>query len=88
MYMISFQNDKLTVTIDMGHTRDVYSLGVMSENLLEYLTELGLLRNGYMYICIAACQQQEVWRVLFGLLNMLQYRAYTEKVESLTRRKH
>ncbi|XP_062607716.1 protein-associating with the carboxyl-terminal domain of ezrin-like isoform X2 [Saccostrea cucullata] len=33
--------NKLTVTIEMGHTMDVFSFGVMCENLLEYLAELG-----------------------------------------------
>ena len=39
------QAEKLTITNEMGHARDIFSFGVMAENLLEYLTEIGLQQN-------------------------------------------
>lgn len=33
--------ERLTITNEMGHTRDVFSFGVMAETLLEYISETG-----------------------------------------------
>lgn len=33
--------ERLTITNEMGHTRDVFSFGVMAETLLEYILEIG-----------------------------------------------
>ncbi|XP_048773103.2 protein-associating with the carboxyl-terminal domain of ezrin-like isoform X2 [Ostrea edulis] len=49
------KNEKLTVTVDMGHTRDVYSFGVMAENLLEYLTELGEMTKTFEILVQDKC---------------------------------
>ncbi|XP_061183896.1 protein-associating with the carboxyl-terminal domain of ezrin-like isoform X2 [Saccostrea echinata] len=49
------KTNKLTVTIEMGHTMDVFSFGVMCENLLEYLAELGEMTKTFEMLIQDKC---------------------------------